>query len=81
MSFFFASSSTPNSSYSLFFNLSSSEPITAVIMNLLEALRHDQEKANIVKTLEERQARETDAVNRACIAELTQKLPEVKPLV
>ena len=50
-------------------------------MSLLDSLRHDREKENIVKALQERQARETDAVNKACIAELTQKLPEVKALV
>ena len=47
-------------------------------MNLLEALQNDQEKENLVKAIYDRQKRETDAVNKACLTELTEKNPEVR---
>lgn len=47
-------------------------------MNLLEALQNDQEKENLVKTIYDRQKRETDAVNKACLTGLTEKIPEVR---
>lgn len=63
------------------FYLSTSRPLeqtAAIIVNLLEALKNDREKENLVKTIYDRQKRETDAVNKACLTELTQKIPEVR---
>lgn len=63
------------------FYLSTSRPLeqtTAIIMNLLEALQNDREKENLAKAICDRQKRETDAVNKACLTELTEKIPEVR---
>jgi hypothetical protein len=46
--------------------------------NGYDFLRQREEQAALVKGLQDRQKTETDAVNKACIEELTQEIPEVE---